>query len=533
MHFKSNSRPCRSAVFLPEQPGRITAKIMDSLELQLLLDIGALLNETPNLKGNLCRVLARLSDSMEMIRGTVTILNPERTRIRIEAAYGLAPEAVMRGRYNMGEGITGSVIKTGRSMIVPKISAEPLFLNRTAARKLPAARRDCSFICVPIKESGKVIGSLSVDRIFDRKYDLQHAESFLSIIAAMLARNVLNLEEISAEQERLRKSNRALRKKIARKYSMRKIIGQSEPMRAVFEMLYRVSRSNATVLIRGESGTGKELIARTIHYDSERSHSPLIIVNCAALPGSLMESELFGHERGAFTGAAAFRTGKFERAAGGTVFLDEIGCLDLNSQAKLLRVLQEKEFERVGGTETIKPDVRVVAATNKDLEKAVAARQFREDLYYRLNVFPIVLPPLRERREDIIPLAEHLLAKHFPGRKFSVSEGAVKMLLNYHWPGNVRELENSMERAGLVCENSEIAAIHLPAAVRNEKHTAGGKSLEKMLNDLNRQRILEALARTSGNVLKAAGLLGIKAHKLYFRIKKFQIDFYSFRRQLQ
>jgi Nif-specific regulatory protein len=506
---------------------------MDSLELQTLLDIGGLLNETPDLKENLCRVLARLSDSMEMIRGTVTILNPERTKIRIEAACGLDPEAIMRGRYDMGEGITGSVIKTGRPMIVPKISAEPLFLDRTAARRTSAARRDYSFICVPIKDSGKVIGSLSVDRVFDRKYDLKHAESFLSIIATMLARNVLNLEEISAEQEKLRKRNRALREKIARKYSMRKIIGRSESMRGVFETIYRLSHSSATVLLRGESGTGKELIAKAIHYDSERAQAPLVIVNCAALPASLVESELFGHEKGAFTGAVALKAGKFERAAGGTIFLDEIGCLDLDSQAKLLRVLQEKEFERVGGTGTIKSGARVIAATNKDLEKAVEDRQFREDLYFRLNVFPVHLPPLRERRDDIIPLAEFFLEKYYPDRKLFLSKEVAAMLLIYHWPGNVRELENSMERAGLLCRGSAIEAVHLPSTLRSDRLAAGGKPLDKLLSDLNRQKIMEALSRTSGNVLQAADLLGIRAHKLYFRLKKLHIDFHTFRRQIQ
>lgn len=505
---------------------------MNSLELQTLLDISGLLNETPDLKENLCRVLERLSDTMGMIRGTVTILNPERTKIRIEAACGLPPEAVMRGRYNVGEGVTGSVIKNGRPIIVPKISAEPLFLNRTAARKTSAARRDCSFICVPVKDGDQVIGSLSVDRPFDRDYDLKKAEKFLAIIATMLAHHVLNLEEIGAEQEKLRRSNRALREKIARKYSMGKIIGRSESMRGVFETIYRVSRSNATVLIRGESGTGKELIAKAIHYDSERAHAPLVIVNCGALPGSLVESELFGHEKGAFTGAVAVKAGKFERAGGGTIFLDEIGCLDLESQAKLLRVLQEKEFERVGGTETIKADARVIAATNKDLERAVADRQFREDLYFRLNVFPVHLPPLRERREDIMPLAVHFLAKYFPGRRLSLSKEAAAMLLNYHWPGNVRELESCIERAGLSCADNEIKDLHLPPTLRNES-AADGNSLEKMLSDLNRQRIIEALARTSGNVLQASELLGIRAHKLYFRLKKFQIDFHSFRRQVQ
>lgn len=507
---------------------------MDSPELQLLLDIGSLLNETPNLKENLCKVLARLSDSLGMVRGTIAIiLDPERRKIRIEVAHGLDYGAVMRGRYNMGEGITGSVIKTGKPIVVPKISAEPRFLNRTAARKLSALGREYSFICVPIKDADQVIGSLSVDRLYEPNYDLKKAERLLAIIATMLARNVLKLEEISAEQEKLRRENRSLRAKLMKKYSMGKIIGDSEAMHRLFETVYRVSCSTATVLIRGESGTGKELIARAIHYDSDRSHFPLVIVNCAALPRSVIESELFGHERGAFTGAVALKPGKFESACRGTIFLDEIGSLDLDAQTKLLRVLQEKEFERVGGTEAIKTDVRVIAATNKDLEGAVARKEFREDLYYRLNVFPVHMPPLRERGNDIILLAGHFLARFSPGKKLSLSEEALRMLCSYHWPGNVRELENCIERAVLSCEGNEIKGVHLPPTIRNDHRVAGGKSLQRMLDDLSRERIIEALARTSGNVMKAAGLLGIKSHRLYFKIKKFQIDFYSFRRQYQ
>lgn len=506
-------------------------RIMNSRELQLLLDIGALLNETPNLKESLCNILAELASSEEMVRGTVTILNPERTKIQIEAAHGLEPGAVMRGRYDIGEGITGAVIKTGKPMLVPKISAEPQFLNRTAARDISAAAREYSFICVPIKDADQVIGSLSVDRPFDQGYDLKRAQKLLSIISTMLARHVLKLEEINAEQEKLRRENRTLRDKLTKQYSMGKIIGESETMRAVFNTVKRVCRSNVTVLIRGESGTGKELIARAIHYGSERSRFPFVAVNCAALPGSLVESELFGHERGAFTGASASKPGRFERAQKGTIFLDEIGTLDLESQAKLLRVLQEKEFERVGGTQTIKADVRVIAATNKDLEKAVEKKEFRDDLYYRLNVFPVHVPPLRERRDDIARLAQRFLAKYAPGRKISLSEEVVRMFLNYHWPGNVRELENCVERAVLNCEDGEIKGIHLPPSIRNDEGAAGGKSLQGLTDDLNRKKIIEALSRTSGNVMRAAELLGIKANKLYFRIKKFQIDFYSFRRQ--
>ena len=317
-------------------------------EVTLLYEITRTLNEHLDLKKSLYKVLDILSSSMDMVRGTITILDPVRNEINIEVAHGLTSTAMRRVKYKLGEGITGRVIETGKAVAIPKISEEPLFLDRTGSRKKHRGR-DLSFICVPIKKGKQVIGALSVDRPFDASYALTKGEKLLAVIATMIAGHVIKLETIRMEKERLREENRRLQSVLKDKYSIHNIIGNSNKMREVFQMVSQVSKSNATVLIRGESGTGKELVANSIHYNSLREKNAFVKVNCAALPAALIESELFGHEKGAFTGAIKQKLGKFELAHKGTIFLDEIGSLGLDVQANLLRVLQEKEFERVGG----------------------------------------------------------------------------------------------------------------------------------------------------------------------------------------
>ena len=295
----------------------------------------------------------------------------------------------------------------------------------------------------------------------------------------MIAHQVINLETVYLEKEQLRQENQKLRDELALKYRITNIVGNSSKMREVFQMISQVSRSNATVLIRGESGTGKELVASAIHYASPRARNPFVKVNCAAMPSNLIESELFGHEKGSFTGAIRQKIGKFELAHRGTIFLDEIGSITLEVQAKLLRALQEKEFERVGGTQVIKTDVRILAATNKNLEEAVKNGEFREDLYYRLNVFPIYIPPLRERKTDIILLADYFLEKYAAENRKDIrsfSRATIDMLMQYHWPGNVRELENCIERPVLLCEEDIIQPYHLPPSLQtvNQVHASPG-----------------------------------------------------------
>ncbi|MBU0699082.1 MAG: sigma 54-interacting transcriptional regulator, partial [Proteobacteria bacterium] len=417
-------------------------------DVTLLYEISEALYEHLDLKKSLYKVLDILSNSMNMVRGTVTILNPLRDEIGIEVAHGLPRGAVESVKYKLGEGITGRVIETGKAVAVPKISDEPLFLNRTASRK-GKQDQELSFICVPIKKGNQVIGSLSVDKPYDESYSLQAGTQLLSVIATMIARHVINLETIHLEKERLREENIRLRSKLEGKYHITNIVGNSNKMREVFQMISQVSKSNATVLIRGESGTGKELVANSIHYDSLRAKLPIVKVNCAALPSNLIESELFGHEKGAFTGADRKKEGKFIQANNGSIFLDEISETSLTMQVKLLRVLQEREITRVGGDAVIPVNVRVIAATNKNLLDLIAEGRFREDLYYRLNVVSLDLPPLRERREDIPILVEHFLRRFAEKNRKEikgVTPKAMDRLVYYQWPGNVRELMNAVER---------------------------------------------------------------------------------------
>jgi len=502
-------------------------------EITLLYEISKTLNENLDLKKSLYKVLDILSNSMDMVRGTVTILNPLTDEISIEVAHGLTTGAMEKGKYKLGEGITGRVIQSGKAVTIPKISKEPLFLNRTSSRKT-RQDQELSFFCVPIKKGNQVIGAFSVDRPYDESYALADGEKLLSVIATMVARHVINLETIRLEKDQLREENLRLRTELENKYRITDIIGNSNKMREVFQMISQVSKSNATVLIRGESGTGKELVSNSIHYNSLRAKNPLVKVNCAALPVNLIESELFGHEKGAFTGAIKQKLGKFELAHKGSIFLDEIGSIGLDVQVSLLRVLQEKEFERVGGHKTIKTDVRVIAATNKNLEDAVEAETFRGDLYYRLNVFPIYLPPLRERKTDILLLADYFLEKYSRENNKEVvrlSTPAIDMLMDYHWPGNVRELENCIERAILLCEGKVIHSYHLPPTLQTgaESGTLPAVSLEDAVANLEKEMIIDALKNSRGNISTAAKILKTTVRKFSYKAQRAGVDYRKYR----
>ncbi len=319
-----------------------------------------------------------------------------------------------------------------------------------------------------------------------------------------------------------------LKSELKNKYEFENIVGQSGGMQEVFKSLEKVINSNVTVLIQGESGTGKELIARAIHFHSStRSQKPFVAVNCSALPESLLESELFGHEKGSFTGAAGRRIGKFEQADGGTVFLDEVGLMSPMTQSKVLRVLQEREFERVGGNELIKVDVRVLSASNRDLEEAMKKNEFREDLYYRLSVFPIKLPPLRDRREDIPLLAAYFLEKYSRQENKTIegiSPDALELLIAYNWPGNVRELENAIERAVVLATDDEIHSKDLPAAVRSigeKKMFESDNTLSNWIEKLEEEALRQALLECEGNISKTAKKLGIGRATIYRKAKKY------------
>ncbi|MBF0302159.1 MAG: sigma 54-interacting transcriptional regulator [Desulfamplus sp.] len=502
-------------------------------EISLLYEINEALNDNTDMKKALYKVLDILSESLELIRGTVTILDSVTKEIRIEVAHGISERAMKRAKYQLGEGITGKVIQTGEPAVVPVINDEPLFLDRTAAHKGDSGQ-DYSFICVPVKKGNHVVGALSADRPYQGKTALQQGEKILSVVATMIARHVINLERIHKEKDKLKQENIRLKGELENRYSFSNIIGNSNKMREVFQMISQVSRSNATVLIRGESGTGKELIANSIHYNSHRNNHPFVKINCAALPSNLIESELFGHEKGSFTGALQQKKGKFEMAHQGTIFLDEIGTMEPAVQVKLLRVLQEKEFERVGGCATIKVDVRIIAATNSNLEDMVEKGTFRDDLYFRLNVFPIYVPSLRMRKTDVILLADYFLEKyskeHFKDIK-RFSTPAIDMLMEYHWPGNVRELENCIERAVILCNEGAIHSYHLPPSLQTGKtsQTLTPITMEQAVANLEREMIIDALKNTRGNIKKAAELIGTTIRKFAYKAGKYNVEYKDYR----
>lgn len=502
-------------------------------ELSLLFEISQKLDCSIDLRDTIGPVLEAIAEHTGMVRGTITLLNRKTGEIYIEAAHGLSPKQRDRGRYRAGEGVTGKVVQTGRAMVVPRISEEPMFLDRTGARR-KLQKQHISFICVPIKIGNETIGALSVDRVFSDAVEVHEDVRLLSIIASLVAQAVRLRLEAQEERERLLDENARLQQELKDRFRPANIIGSSGAMQKVYDLIAQVAKSDATVLIRGESGVGKELVASAIHYNSLRAAGPFVKVTVAALPESVIESELFGHERGAFTGALQQRKGRFELAHGGTIFLDEIGDLSASMQIRLLRVLQEKEFERVGGVNTLRVDLRIIAATNRNLEKLMAEEKFRQDLYYRLNVFPIHIPPLRERRTDILELANHFVERCGKANRKTIrriSTPAIDMLMSYHWPGNVRELENCIERAVLLTEDDVVHAHHLPPTVQ----TAGAGGVSSMeglvakMECLERGMLMEALEASRGNRAKAAEMLQISERVMGLRAKKYGLNYRDFR----
>jgi Nif-specific regulatory protein len=423
-------------------------------------------------------------------------------------------------------------VLSGKPAIIPKIADEPSFLDRTGARKR-MDKKDISFVCVPIKIGKEVIGALSADMLYEEKKSFDEQVRLLTIVSSMIAQAVKLRQSSQEEMEKLQSENTRLHEELKDRFRPSNIIGNSTNIRQVYELIEKVSKSDATVLILGESGVGKELVAHAIHYNSLRAKKPFIQFNGAALPGDIIESELFGHEKGAFTGATTQRKGRFELADGGTIFIDEVGDMPINIQVKLLRVLQEKTFERVGGSEPIKVDVRILAATNQKLDELVKQGKFRLDLYYRLNVFPVVVPPLRERKTDILLLADHFVAKYAKSNNKEIkriSTSAIDMLMSYHWPGNVRELENCIERAVILSSDGVIHGYNLPPTLQITG-TASVKeiTLTGTLESLENEMICESLKSSNGNMAQAARKLGLTERMMGIRAKKYNIDFHRFR----
>jgi Nif-specific regulatory protein len=522
-------------------------------ELTTLTQIGHILSSTLELRDAFQKMMQIISDRLAMRRGALVILDESTGRLRTEAAVGLTPEEIERGKYALGEGITGMVVATGRARIIPDLRDEPDFLNRTG-RLGQDGEAAVSFLCIPIKIEGRVAGALSVDRILAGREQLEGDRRFLEIVAAFLAQAIQVNRMVMRHKAELLEENAQLRAQVRDRYRFENIIGDAPAMHEVFGTVGQVANSRATVLLLGETGTGKEMIAKAIHHNSPRKDRPFIRVNCGALTGTLLESEIFGHVKGSFTGAIRDKIGRFEAADGGTIFLDEIGTLEPQLQVKLLRVLQEREFERVGDTQTVKVDVRVIAATNVDLQEEVAKQNFREDLFYRLNVVTIYLPPLRNRREDIPHLIDHFLDKYnaINDRKLRrISRDMLNVLLRYPWPGNVRELENAIERAVVLSRDEDFTEDLLPLSVkmfaaqrRNNQASESVETLTKRLADqamadyemregeiyqlvidqIEHALIDRALTKCGNVKTKAADFLGINRNTLNKKVKELGIE---------
>lgn len=494
-------------------------------ELEVLLELSSLLS---NKEIDLDEVLRILAEHLKAERIILTILNRENSHITIEGAYGIDEKKRKEAVYHIGRGIIGRVIGTGEQIFLPKIASSHEFLNLTDAAKVIDGV-DVSFICTPIRYKDEIIGTLSLHKVYRRVINYDYDLRLLKIVGSMIGRTLRRRQEYAEELEQLRSENTNLKVELRNRIMPDRIKGNSGKMNEVFSLIDSVAMTDATVLIRGESGVGKELVADAIHYNSARKNKPFIKVNCAALPEGLIESELFGHEKGSFTGASTTRIGRFEAANGGTIFLDEFGDIPASTQVKLLRVLQEREIERIGSTKPIKVDVRIICATNRNLEELISKDQFREDLYYRINVFPIYIPPLRERINDIPILTDFFIEKFNKrhGKNIKrITAMAIDTLMVYHWPGNIRELENCIERACILNTDQVIRTHNLPASLQtaSTSETMQNGTLDIILGKMEQQIIMDALISTKGNSARAAEHLGITERMMGIRIKKYQID---------
>lgn len=515
---------------------------MELDHLTVLREISEIISSSLQLNEVFDRVMRVLAHHLGIERGRLIIYDVAKEQLKIQTAHGLSPEEQSRGFYAIGEGITGQVYASGQGRVVPDVRDDPDYLDRTG--KLKNLPIPYSFICLPITSEGQTIGVISMDKRFVSDEQLTRDRRILGVVTAMIAQAVRIHSMVHREKDHLIEEIAELRRTMGDRYKFGNIVGSSPAMMEVYRVIDQVARTRATVLLIGETGTGKEMIAKAVHYNSDRKDKPFIRVNCGALTGTLLESELFGHVKGSFTGAIKDKIGRFEAADGGTLFLDEIGTLDTSLQVKLLRVLQEREFERVGDTHTMAVDVRIIAATNLDLEEEVRQKKFRDDLYYRLNVVAIRLPPLRERREDMPTLIDHFLDKYnaLNNRGLrKISRDLLNLLLRYPWPGNVRELENVIERAVVLSRDEHFTEDLLPLTLKSFaeqlRPLSRGESTDELLKrivvhamdtpgiegqsiwdrvtqQLERTLIEEALIRCDSVKLKAADYLGINRNTL-------------------
>lgn len=503
---------------MTERPRLMTGKIGERA-LAGLLDAVAAINGSLELDNVLQSIAQSAAEVLEAEAASVLLLDASRKQLVFRAAVGSAGGRLVGQEFPVERGIAGRVATTGEAVLLGNAADHPDFYadideeTRFVTRELVAA---------PLRFRDDVIG---VVEVINRKGSAPFSKTDLDVLRVFA--NLAALSTANAQRhEQIKQQNLGLRRVTS---VGDPIIGESKPLENALKLCDRVAETNATVLLLGETGTGKELSARRIHDHSPRAEQPFIAINCAALPETLLESELFGHEQGAFTGAVGTKLGRFELANGGTLFLDEIGDISASTQIKLLRVLQEREFVRVGGTKTISCDVRIIAATNRDLKQAMEAGEFREDLYYRLNVFPIHLPPLHERKGDIALLAAHFVernARELGWQTPEISDGAMNLFTGYRWPGNIRELRNVMERVVLLCDTGVITPEILPREIVGKEADASSSDVEgggSMLDEYEKAVIVKTLEEHNWNQTHAAEALGISRDNLRYRLRKYEI----------
>jgi len=512
-------------------------------EIKILYDTALMLSNTTNILESIEKSMRILKHNSYLERCTLFLVSDDATQLELYSSIDLTPQQKKMAIYKVGEGATGLAAQSGEPVVIENVHNNINYLNKMG--KLNS--NSISYIAVPIIQDESIFGVISANIAKDTVLDFDDIVRMLTIVGSLFGGTLATQKKYAKEKETLTELKTYYKQELLDEHKFENIIGNSSKMQQVFSMLETVSPSDATILVRGETGTGKELIATAVHNLSKRKNEAFIKLNCAAISETLLESELFGHEKGAFTDAKEMRKGRFELADGGTLFLDEIGDVSASLQVKLLRLLQEQEFERVGGTKTIKTNVRLVAATNRNLEEMVKKGEFREDLFYRLNVIPINLPPLRERYEDVKLLLEHYLKKFTKEhkKKMNFSKEAIEVLLNYPWPGNIRELQNTMERIVLICPDGTIVPellnhvlpFNYQKVYMQEESISPEKSVKpvdqvekqsiitnKSLHKLEKESIIQALIDNRGIQTKAAAELGMTARQIGYKIKKYGIE---------
>ncbi|RQD65500.1 sigma-54-dependent Fis family transcriptional regulator [Desulfonatronovibrio magnus] len=503
----------------------------DNTQLIILEKILMELGWQGPLREGLEKLLKVTSREMGYKRMSLAIFDPKSQSIEFSLSYG--HKKTPKYSYTPGQGITGLVVKERSPITVPVMKDDPNFLNLAFDRS-PEELASLSFISVPIKRINpdnemEILGVLNAEMGLKNISELETDCRFLQILGIIIARQASFLQEEMTRQKEFAGFLPVDHCVTYQDLAKNKLIASSKIMMAIMNQIMQVAPSKATVLVRGESGTGKELLAEAIHNLSPRKSKPFVKLNCAALPSELLESELFGYEKGAFTGAVSHKKGRFELAHQGTLFLDEIGELSADAQAKLLRAIQEGEFQRLGSEKTTQVNVRIVCATHQLLENLIKEGRFREDLYYRINVFPIFIPALRERREDILPIAEHFLessSKEYEKQIKRISTPAMDLLSQYHWPGNVRELKNCIERSVLLCNEEVIRTYHLPPTLQTAESTATDNELPfvETVAKFEQELIIEALKKAAGNMLQAARDLRVSYRIINYKVKKYNIN---------